>query len=109
MSNSESCPDIFDNIDKYLEPDIKLDALEITYEDILKCYNYNDDNIIMYIFRSISIDNDDLAIDLLNKIISIIKRTQQLRIIQNITKCLKKYLIKLILITITGYKYYVLG
>ena len=73
MSNSESCPDIFINIDKYLEFDIKLDALEITYEDILKCYNYNDDNIIMYIFRSISIDNDDLAIDLLNKIISIIK------------------------------------
>ena len=49
MSNSESCPDIFINIDKYLEFDIKLDALEITYEDILKCYNYNDDNIIMYI------------------------------------------------------------
>uniref|UniRef100_A0A6C0DZ91 Uncharacterized protein n=1 Tax=viral metagenome TaxID=1070528 RepID=A0A6C0DZ91_9ZZZZ len=70
---SNSCSDIFDNIDKYLEFDIKLDALEITYEDILKCYNYNDDNIIMYIFRSISIDNDDLAIDLLNKIISIIK------------------------------------
>ena len=44
MSNSKSCEDIFINIDKYLEFDIKLDALEITYEDILKCYNYNDDN-----------------------------------------------------------------
>jgi hypothetical protein len=73
MSNSESCPDIFINIDKYLEFDIKLDALEITYEDILRCSNHIGDNIIMYIFRSISIDNDDLAIDLLNKIIYIIK------------------------------------
>ena len=70
---SNSCPDIFINISKYLDDEIELTKLEITYEDILKCYNYNDDNIIMYIFRSISIDNDDLAIDLLNKIISIIK------------------------------------
>jgi hypothetical protein len=70
---SNSCTDIFSNISKYLNYDIELTALEITYEDILKCYNYNDDNIIMYIFRSISIDNDALAIDLLNKIISIIK------------------------------------
>jgi len=75
MSNSKRCEDIFINIDKYLEFDIKLDALELTYEDILKCSNnnYNNDNIIMYIFRNISIDNDDLVIDLLNRIVSIIK------------------------------------
>jgi len=73
MSNSESCPDIFINIDKYLEFDIKLNALEITYDDILNCYNGIGDNIIMYIFRNISIDNDDLVINLLNRILSIIK------------------------------------
>jgi hypothetical protein len=72
---SNRCPVIFDNIDRYLEYEIDKNAFEITYEDILNCYNYNGDNIIMYIFRRISIYNEDLIREklLLNKILSIIK------------------------------------
>lgn len=73
---SKRCVGIFINITKYLEYEIGKNAFEITYDDILKCNDdNNNDNIIMYIFRSISIYNEDVLREklLLNRIVSIIK------------------------------------
>jgi hypothetical protein len=85
---SNNCSSIFQDLYDYFENYKDLENINLTYNNIVRCRNENNDNIVMYIAKNVSKNDvskiNNKIIPLFNKIISVIKSNSDNRVLKEL-------------------------